>query len=178
MAALLLLLGSAHGYLLPSPLAAPARPGPANPAQSARLAGRVGMNMFGDLMKGMTKLQAGNYDEAAVRADVERMIARKPCVVFATTTCPFCKQANKALTDMGAVYTVVNFDEDEGGMAMKAELAGILDGRTSVPAVFVGGQFVGGANDGGLGGVLTLNKSGELAPLLVAAGALSATQRI
>ena len=63
-------------------------------------------------------------------------------------------------------------------MAMKAELANILDGRTSLPAVFAGGEFLGGCNDGGLGGVSTLLKRGELAPLLQKAGSLTPTQRI
>lgn len=62
-------------------------------------------------------------------------------------------------------------------MAIRTELAGII-GRTSVPAVFIGGQFVGGANDGGLGGVLTLHGKGELAPLLMKSGSLVPTQRI
>ena len=62
-------------------------------------------------------------------------------------------------------------------MAMKAELAEII-GRTSLPAVFAGGKFLGGCNDGGLGGVATLNKSGQLSSLLQQAGALVPTQRI
>jgi hypothetical protein len=54
---------------------------------------------------------------------------------------------------------------------MRKELAS-LTGRTSVPAVFIGGKFAGGANDGGLGGVLTLQREGALEPLLVESGAL------
>lgn len=57
------------------------------------------------------------------------------------------------------------------GYPLRAELAE-KTGRTSVPALYVGGNFVGGCNDGGMGGVLTLDKSGELKPLLVEAGAL------
>ena len=52
---------------------------------------------------------------------------------------------------------VVELDEEEGGMAIKAELAGLI-GRTSMPAVFVGGEFVGGCNDGGMGGVKSLHE--------------------
>ena len=57
------------------------------------------------------------------------------------------------------------------GYPLRAELAE-KTGRTSVPALYVGGNFVGGCNDGGMGGVLTLDKSGELKPLLIEAGAL------
>ena len=57
-------------------------------------------------------------------------------------------------------------------MAKKAELAGIV-GRTSVPMVFIGGTYVGGCNDGGLGGVLPLHEQGQLRPMLQKAGALA-----
>jgi len=55
------------------------------------------------------------------------------------------------------------------GYALRAELAE-MTGRTSVPALFVGGEFLGGCNDGGKGGVMTLDKSGTLKTLLTSAG--------
>ena len=127
----------------------------------------------------ITKLQAGSYDEEAVAADVQRMIDRKPCVMFSLSSCPFCTQTKEILDGMGVMYTCLDLDtaEVENGMPMKAELAKII-GRTSLPAVFAGGKFLGGCNDGGLGGVATLKKSGELATLLQASGAYSPTQRI
>eukprot|EP00964_Phaeocystis_antarctica_P033339 scaffold18932_cov65-Phaeocystis_antarctica.AAC.1 len=36
--------------------------------------------IFGDIMKGVAKLQAGSYDEAAVKAALERQIQNRPCV--------------------------------------------------------------------------------------------------
>jgi hypothetical protein len=39
----------------------------------------VSMNLFGDLSKGLVKLQAGMYDEKAVKARLDNMIMRK-CV--------------------------------------------------------------------------------------------------
>ena len=71
----------------------------------------------------------------------------------------------------GAKYTVVELNEVEAGYALRAELAE-RTGRTSVPALYVGGEFVGGCNDGGLGGVMTLDRAGSLQPMLSAAGAL------
>jgi len=135
------------------------------------------MNFMLDLKRGFTKITAGDYDEAAVRAQLERDIARKPCIMYSTTTCPFCKQTKKVLDDMNAIYTNIECDEVEDGAAIRTELEQII-GRSSVPAVFIGGKFVGGCNDGGLGGVVTLNNKGELASMLVAAGSLTATQRI
>jgi len=135
------------------------------------------MDLFLDMKRGFAKLAAGDYDEKAVRGRIERDIARKPCLVYSTTSCPFCKQTKKVLDDMGAIYTCVELDEAEDGFAIRTELEAIV-GRSSVPAVFVGGEFVGGANDGGLGGVLTLHAKGQLAPLLMRSGSLSPTQRI
>lgn len=97
--------------------------------------------------------------------------------MYSLSTCPFCSEAKRILNGLGTIYTIVECDTDEGGMAIKAELAGRI-GRTSLPAVFAGGEFLGGCNDGGLGGVATLHKQGRLAPLLINAGALSPTQRI
>jgi len=39
-------------------------------------------------------------------------------------------------------------------------------GRTSVPAIWIGGQFVGGCNDGPMGGVMKLNEADKLDALL------------
>ena len=49
---------------------------------------------------------------------------------------------------------------------------GDLVGRTSVPAVWIGGSFVGGCNDGPMGGIVKLASSGELKGLLEGVGAL------
>ena len=83
----------------------------------------------------------------------------------------FCIKAKQALDAYGAKYTVVELDTCDGGYPLRAELAA-REGRTSVPALYVGGAFVGGCNDGGLGGVLSLDKKGELKPMLVNAGCI------
>jgi glutaredoxin 3 len=129
--------------------------------------------IFGDIMKGVAKLQAGSYDEAEVKGALERQIQNRPCVMYSFSTCPFCKQTKECLDRLGAMYTCVELDQVEGGMATRAELANKV-GRTSMPAVFAGGEYIGGCNDGGMGGVLTLNKAGSLKPLLQKAGSVAA----
>lgn len=57
------------------------------------------------------------------------------------------------------------------GKAIRAEMADLV-GRTSVPAIWIGGQFVGGCNDGPMGGLVKLNDEGELTGLLKGVGAL------
>lgn len=146
-------------------------------SQVAVRAAPATMNFFDDMKKGLVKLQAGSYDEAEVKARVERQIKMKPCIMFATSTCPFCETARKEMRAMGTVFTEIDLDEEDDGMAIKAELAGIT-GQTSVPQVFVGGKFIGGCNDGGMGGVVPLKQSGKLEEMLVAAGALVPGARI
>ena len=80
-------------------------------------------------------------------------------------TCITLVQAKQVLDGYGASYRVVELNEVSGGDALRAELAE-LTGRTSVPAVFIGGEFVGGCNDGGMGGIMTLDRAGKLKPML------------
>ncbi|EFN59209.1 hypothetical protein CHLNCDRAFT_15090, partial [Chlorella variabilis] len=92
-------------------------------------------------------------------------------VVFSWSGCPFCKQAKSVLDGTGAKYTALELDQMADGDAIRAELAKLTD-RTSVPNIFIAGKppRVGGCNDGP--GVATLQKKGELVPMLQAAGAL------
>ena len=39
----------------------------------------------------------------------------QPCVMYADSSCPFCAKARAALSSMGAMYTVVEFDMDPDG---------------------------------------------------------------
>jgi len=164
------IVATSMGFMLPSSMA------PSSQLQRPR-AVAPSMNFFDDMKKGLTKLQAGSYDEAAVKAKVEQQIRTKPCVMYSLSTCPFCAKAKSALKTMGAMYSVVELDEEDDGMAMKAELAGIT-GQTSCPQVFIGGKFIGGCNDGGMGGVMPLKESGKLEELLIGGGALVKGSRI
>lgn len=85
---------------------------------------------------------------------------------------------------MGSILSVVDFDSEDcdalsacSGGAMKVELMKIT-GQSSVPQVFIGGEFIGGCNDGGLGGVKPLKASGQLEERLIKAGALVKGSRI
>ena len=55
------------------------------------------------------------------------------------------------------------------GKALRSEL-GQLVGRTSVPAIWINGEFIGGCNDGP--GLMTLDKQNKLDAMLKQAGAL------
>lgn len=119
--------------------------------------------------KRMAIAQAGQYDEQAVKARMERYIAENTVMIFSFSTCPFCKNAKKLLDDMGVGYEAVELNEMDGGMALRAELAK-LTGRTSMPNIWIGGKGIGGCNDGP--GLMTLHRNGELEGMLKQAGAL------
>mmetsp|Transcript_13334 Transcript_13334/g.36851 ORF Transcript_13334/g.36851 Transcript_13334/m.36851 type:complete len:176 (-) Transcript_13334:1579-2106(-) len=139
----------------------------------------AGKNLFSKLSEAaanpklaISKAIAGDYDEATAKAKVESLIADTPVLLFSFTTCPFCIKAKGVLDAKDAKYTAVELNDVPDGSGMRIEMAKILGGRTSVPAVFINGEFIGGCNDGGKGGIITLNDSGELDTLLKAAGAI------
>lgn len=69
-------------------------------------------------------------------------------------------------------YTVVELDQDPDGKALRAVMGDSL-GRTSVPAIWIGGKFIGGCNDGPMGGgLMQLDESGELNTMLREASAM------
>ena len=113
---------------------------------------------------------AGEYDKQAVDATLDASIREGGVVVFAFSNCPFCKSAKELLDAKGADYKWVLIEEREDGAAMRARL-GARTGRTSVPSVWIGGDFVGGLNDGP--GLATLDKQGVLDERLRAVGALA-----
>jgi glutaredoxin 3 len=132
------------------------------------------LHLFGFLNDGknaLVKSLAGDYDQAAVQARIQGLIGDNSVFMFSQSSCPFCVKAKSVLGGMGAKYTVVELDTDPDGKAIRAEMADLV-GRTSVPAIWIGGQFVGGCNDGPMGGLMKLDDSGELKGMLQGVGAL------
>ena len=115
----------------------------------------------------------GDYDKTLTREKVKNYINNNLVVVFSFSACPFCTKAKGIFNDKRTEYKVVEFDKMDDGSALRAELSDILGGRTSVPAIFVDGEFIGGCNDGGKGGLVPLDETGELDILLKKVGAIS-----
>lgn len=105
------------------------------------------------------------YDVEAVNSRIDSFIAENPVAMFSFTSCPFCRRAKDLLDKKGVKYEVLELDELEGnaGNEIRANL-GRKTGRTSVPSIFIGGNYIGGCNDGP--GLLPLEESGELDLLL------------
>ena len=120
---------------------------------------------------GLVKSLAGPYDSAEIRQKIDTYVNNNPVLMFSFTTCPFCIKAKAILDEKGAKYTVVELDQEKDGKAIRAEMGELL-GRTSVPAIWIEKQFVGGCNDGPLGGVNGLESKGKLDAMLKSAGAI------
>eukprot|EP00979_Chaetoceros_neogracilis_P011474 scaffold2837_cov249-Chaetoceros_neogracile.AAC.6 len=105
-----------------------------------------------DGKKNLVKSQAGDYDAAAIQTRIKSL-------------------AKAVLDEKGAKYTVVELDQDTDGKAIRAEMADLV-GRTSVPAIWIGGEFVGGCNDGPMGGINSLVETNKLDGMLESVGAL------
>lgn len=121
--------------------------------------------------KALVKSLAGDYDEAKIKARLDSFIADNPVVMLSFTTCPYCIKAKACLDNKRAKYTTLELDQDPDGKAIRAVLGDVV-GRTSVPAIWIDGQFVGGCNDGPTGGLLQLDQQGKLDGMLRAVNAL------
>ena len=118
----------------------------------------------------MAERVAGEFDAVEIDQTLDAHIEGSAAVLFSFTSCPFCKRAKELLDSKGATYAVVELDESADGAAMRARL-GARTGRTSVPSVWVAGEYLGGLNDGP--GLVPLDADGLLEPKLRTAGALS-----
>ena len=144
-----------------------------NVKASSRLSQPLGLfNVFNEGKKALVRKLAGDYDQTAIRARLESLIADSPVLVLTFETCPFCIKAKEVLDGKGTKYTEVDLTKDPDGKALRAEM-GEMIGRTSVPAVWINGKFIGGCNEGpDGGGIVPLNDQGKLDAMLSSAGAI------
>jgi len=97
----------------------------------------------------LANLFAGKYDAVVVNTQIDDLISNNPCVMFSFSTCPYCIKAKDLLINkLGATVEVLELDQDKAiGYPIRAEL-GKRTGRTSVPSIWIDGQFIGGCDDG------------------------------
>jgi glutaredoxin 3 len=130
------------------------------------------MDFLKEGKKALVRKLAGDYDQTAIRTRLDGLIRDNPVLMLTFETCPYCVKARQVLDAKNCRYTNLDLTSDPDGKAIRAEL-GNLVGRTSVPAIWIDGTFIGGCNDGPVGGGLAkLNKDGKLDPMLSAVGAI------
>uniref|UniRef100_A0A7S4M2M1 Glutaredoxin domain-containing protein n=1 Tax=Prymnesium polylepis TaxID=72548 RepID=A0A7S4M2M1_9EUKA len=109
--------------------------------------------LLGDWKVGKIVEAAGEgFDSAAARQDMRALVGSRPVVCFSFVDCPWCLAAKRLLFDELALsdeQCLVLELEDLGrrGKSLRAAIA-LGTGRTSLPAVFVGGRSLGGFTDG------------------------------
>ncbi|XP_057948206.1 glutaredoxin-C9-like [Malania oleifera] len=108
--------------------------------------------------------------ESALEA-VRRLATGNAVVVFTMSGCCMCHVVKQLLFGLGVGPTIVELDPQKAPLAveMQALLYHLAGGRghQPLPAVFVGGKFLGGVET-----VMSSHINGTLVPLLKDAGAL------
>eukprot|EP00970_Alexandrium_tamarense_P002040 scaffold276_cov200-Alexandrium_tamarense.AAC.3 len=121
---------------------------------------------------GLVKSIAGDYDAIAIRNKMDTLIEENPVLMFRCVATHRSFTSKAVLDGKGAKYKVLELDQmGQEGKAIRAEMGSLL-GRTSVPAIWINKEFIGGCNDGPLGGINGLNNSNKLDALLKSAGAM------
>ena len=125
----------------------------------------VSMNLFKNLKKSLVSGLAGDYDEEVISKQLNQYANEKGIIMLSFENCPFCVRAREVLGEQRVQYKDIMIDKLDEGKALRSEL-GKQYGQTSVPAIWVNGVFVGGCNDGGIGGLIPSIKSGKFQELL------------
>lgn len=92
--------------------------------------------------------------------------SRNAAVIFTKSSCCMCHSIKTLFHELGANPAVCELDKDASGREMEWALRG-LGCSPTVPAVFIGGKFVGSAKD-----VISLHVDGSLKQMLIDAKAL------
>eukprot|EP01060_Flectonema_neradi_P016990 TRINITY_DN2363_c9_g1_i1.p1 TRINITY_DN2363_c9_g1~~TRINITY_DN2363_c9_g1_i1.p1 ORF type:complete len:494 (+),score=111.10 TRINITY_DN2363_c9_g1_i1:59-1540(+) len=102
------------------------------------------------------------------RAYYQKVITENKIVIFSLEWCEFCWSVKKFFAKIGVSYTPVNIDsaemaKDDWGAKVRSAATEVTSCKT-IPQIFIGGKFVGGATD-----VFNDFKSGDLQKNLKAA---------
>ncbi|KAI4303201.1 hypothetical protein MLD38_038861 [Melastoma candidum] len=97
---------------------------------------------------------------------VTSMVSERPVVIFSKSTCYMCHTVITLFREFGVDTTIHELEKVPRGREIEQALSR-LGCNPVVPAVFIGGRLVGGANE-----VMSLHLSRSLIPLLQSAGAI------
>ncbi|KAK7387871.1 hypothetical protein VNO78_22668 [Psophocarpus tetragonolobus] len=97
---------------------------------------------------------------------VTKMVSERPVVIFSKSSCCMSHTIKTLFCDFGVNPSVHELDEIPRGRDIEQALSR-LGCSPSVPAVFIGGELIGGANE-----VMSLHLNRSLIPMLKKAGAL------
>ncbi|KAF3675245.1 Monothiol glutaredoxin-S6 [Capsicum annuum] len=98
---------------------------------------------------------------------VMKLGAESPVVILSKSTCCISHSIETLIRGFGANPTVHELDKISNGKEMEKALVELLGGKSSVPAVFIGEEFIGGSNE-----IMSLNVRGKLKQILLKANAI------
>jgi glutaredoxin 3 len=78
--------------------------------------------------------------------------------IYTTEWCPYCNAAKALLDDKGVPYEEIDVTDPE----LRMDMVQRANGRRTVPQIFIGSTHVGGYDD-----MATLERRGQLDPLLI-----------
>ncbi|KAL6567284.1 Glutaredoxin-C9 [Orobanche gracilis] len=134
------------------------------------------MQVAKDIPSAVRSLDGGSGDPVAplsmdaVCEKVGVLVRQNAVVVFTISGCCMCHVVKQLLFGLGVGPSVFELDRDASGSEIHALLARLSGGgrrQQVVPAVFVGGKYLGGIET-----VMACHINGSLVPLLKNAGAL------
>ncbi|GMP99985.1 hypothetical protein CsSME_00047250 [Camellia sinensis var. sinensis] len=99
-------------------------------------------------------------------AMVSALGAENSVVIFSKSSCCICHTIQTLIYGFGASPAIYELDELPNGRQLERELLS-LGCRPSIPAMFIGGELVGGSNE-----VMSLHIRGKLVQLLKNAKAI------
>ncbi|GKB23612.1 glutaredoxin-C6 [Tanacetum coccineum] len=94
---------------------------------------------------------------------IQRLISENPVIIFSRPSCCMCHVMRRLFSSLGVHPTVIELDEDEIKALQQDD-----GGETVAPAVFIGGERI-----GGLESLVGLHLSGHLVQKLIDVGAQS-----
>ncbi|KAL0448833.1 UNVERIFIED_CONTAM: Monothiol glutaredoxin-S2 [Sesamum latifolium] len=97
---------------------------------------------------------------------VMKLGTENPVVIFSKTSCGISHAISTLIRGFGANLVVHELDELSNGHEIEKALMA-LGCNPSVPAVFIGKEFIGGLNE-----IMSLNIRGNLKPLLMKGNAI------
>ncbi len=74
--------------------------------------------------------------------------------IYTTMFCPYCTRARALLERKGAAFTEIDIIDEP---ARRAEMIRRAGGRTSVPQIFINGEYIGGSDE-----LAALDRAGQL----------------
>lgn len=96
---------------------------------------------------------------------VRDLASKKAAVIFTKSSCCMCHSIKALFYELGASPAVHELDHEPNGREMERALQRL--GCSSVPAVFIGGKYIGSAKD-----VISFHVDGSLKQKLIEARAI------